>query len=63
VLATINSDDPAVQGVDIRHEYEHAAPAAGLSPAQIRKAQENGLEIAFLSQAEKQALCLKASAR
>ena len=63
VLATINSDDPAVQGVDIRHEYEYAAPAAGLSREQIRKAQENGLEIAFLSNEEKQALRHKASAR
>mgnify|MGYP003365901261 FL=1 len=56
VLASINTDDPAVQGVDIVHEYEVAAPAAGLSREQIRQAQINGLEIAFLSAAEKQAL-------
>ncbi|BDH46100.1 adenosine deaminase [Salmonella enterica subsp. enterica serovar Choleraesuis] len=56
VLATINTDDPAVQGVDIIHEYTVAAPAAGLSQAHIRQAQINGLEIAFLSEAEKQAL-------
>ncbi|MCL5501090.1 adenosine deaminase [Escherichia coli] len=56
VLASINTDDPAVQGVDIGHEYQTAAPAAGLSRDQIRQAQINGLEIAFLSAAEKQAL-------
>jgi adenosine deaminase len=59
VLASINTDDPAVQGVDIGHEYSVAAPAAGLSPAQIRQAQINGLEMAFLSGAEKQALRAK----
>lgn len=56
VLASINTDDPAVQGVEIGHEYQVAAPAAGLSREQIRQAQINGLEIAFLSAAEKQAL-------
>ena len=56
VLASLNTDDPAVQGIDIQHEYRVAAPAAGLTPAQIRQAQINGLEMAFLSAAEKQAL-------
>lgn len=56
VLASINTDDPAVQGIDIQHEYHTAAPAAGLSKAQIRQAQINGLEMAFLTAAEKQAL-------
>ncbi|TNV19384.1 adenosine deaminase [Buttiauxella sp. B2] len=62
VLATINTDDPAVQGIDIIHEYEVAAPKAGLSAAHIRTAQENGLKIAFLSEAEKQALIAKVRA-
>ncbi|QUG75581.1 adenosine deaminase [Erwinia sp. E602] len=53
ILATINTDDPAVQGIEIGHEYRVAAPAAGLSQQQIRTAQENGLKIAFLSDAEK----------
>ncbi|MEO3988577.1 adenosine deaminase [Pseudocitrobacter cyperus] len=56
ILASINTDDPAVQGIDIQHEYRVAAPATGLTPAQIRQAQINGLEIAFLSDAEKAAL-------
>ncbi|WP_347290136.1 adenosine deaminase [Kluyvera georgiana] len=56
VLASLNTDDPAVQGIDIQHEYRVAAPAAGLTPTQIRQAQINGLEMAFLSAGEKQAL-------
>jgi len=56
ILATINSDDPTISGIDLRHEYEVAAPKAGLDRAQIRQAQANALEIAFLSQAEKEAL-------
>ncbi|OAT32880.1 adenosine deaminase [Buttiauxella brennerae ATCC 51605] len=62
VLATINTDDPAVQGIDIIHEYTVAAPQAGLSATQIRTAQQNGLTIAFLSDAEKQALIAKVRA-
>ncbi|EBV2390425.1 adenosine deaminase [Salmonella enterica subsp. enterica serovar Corvallis] len=62
VLASLNTDDPAVQGVDIIHEYHVAAPAAGLSREQIRQAQINGLEIAFLSDSEKRALREKVAA-
>jgi adenosine deaminase len=56
LLATINSDDPGVSGITLRHEYEIAAPAAGLSQEQIRQAQKNAWEVAFLSPLEKQAL-------
>jgi len=56
ILATLNTDDPAVQGVELAHEYQVAAPAAGLTAAEIRQAQENGVTIAFLSDAEKAAL-------
>ncbi|MTH48258.1 adenosine deaminase [Intestinirhabdus alba] len=62
ILASLNSDDPAVQGVDIVHEYSVAAPAAGLSREQIRQAQINGLSMAFLSDAEKRALREKIAA-
>lgn len=54
VLASINTDDPAVQGIEIEHEYRVAAPAAGLTSDEIRQAQENGLTMAFLSDAEKE---------
>lgn len=63
ILATINSDDPAVEGIDIQHEYLQAAPQAGLSEAQIRQAQQNGLSIAFLSVQEKQQIQHKVAQR
>lgn len=56
VLASINTDDPGISGIDLAHEYRVAAPAAGLTPAQIRQVQRNGLEIAFLSDEGRQAL-------
>ncbi|WP_437611601.1 adenosine deaminase [Erwinia sp. V71] len=62
ILATINTDDPAVQGIEIAHEYQVAAPQAGLTAQQMRTAQENGLKIAFLSDAEKQRIRAKIAA-
>lgn len=59
LLATINSDDPAISAIDLRYEYEVAAPAAGLSLDQIRTVQRNALEVAFLSEEEKVALTRK----
>ena len=56
LLATINTDDPVISGIDLPHEYEVAAPAAGLSEAQVRQAQRNALEVAYLTAAEKVAL-------
>ncbi len=56
LLVTLNTDDPGVSGIDLRHEYEVAAPKAGLSEAQIRRAQQNALTVAFLSASEREAL-------
>jgi adenosine deaminase len=56
ILATINTDDPTISGIDLRHEYEIAAPRAGLDRARIRQAQANALEIAFLSPAAREDL-------
>ena len=56
LLANLNTDDPAISGIDLRHEYEVAAPAAGLTPAMARRAQANALEMAFLPDDEKRDL-------
>lgn len=53
LLATINTDDPGISGIDLPHELEVAAPAAGLSAGQIDQALRNAWEIAFLSAEEK----------
>ncbi|EKO3539432.1 adenosine deaminase [Vibrio fluvialis] len=63
VLACLNTDDPAVEGIELPYEYEVAAPQAGLSQEQIRQAQSNGLELAFLSDSDKQALKAKVAQR
>jgi adenosine deaminase len=56
LLATINTDDPGISGIDLPYEYEVAAPAAGLGLAEISQAQHNSLTIAFLTPQEKDAL-------
>jgi len=62
LLATINTDDPTISGIDLRHEYNVAAPEAGLSRDQIRCAQANALEIAFLDNDERRLLQARAAA-
>ncbi len=59
LLATINTDDPGISGITLAHEYQVAAPAAGLTPDEIHQAQRNALEIAFLEPAEKAALAAR----
>jgi len=59
LLVNINTDDPGISAITLAHEYDVAAPAAGLSPAQIRQVQRNGVEMAFLSSQEKQHLLQK----
>jgi adenosine deaminase len=59
LMATINTDDPGISGITLAHEYQVAAPAAGLTPQEIHQAQRNALEIAFLEQAEKDALATR----
>lgn len=56
VLASINSDDPRISGIDLQYEYDFAAPAAGLSAGQVVQARWNALESAFLTDQQKQAL-------
>jgi adenosine deaminase len=59
ILATLNTDDPGISGIDLPYEYNVAAPKAGLTNEQIRQAQQNALAIAFLSEEEKMKLAKK----
>jgi adenosine deaminase len=63
ILATINTDDPGISGIDLPHEYETAARLAGLSAEQAHQAQRNALEVAFLSEAEKRTLAATSQPR
>lgn len=59
--AGLNTDDPVISGIDLRHEFEVAAPAAGLTPAQTRQTQENSLATAFLTADERAGLRRRAA--
>jgi adenosine deaminase len=56
VIVTLNSDDPGISAIDLPHEYRIAQQALGLTSAELRQIQHNGLEVAFLSPAERTAL-------
>ncbi|HBT4804012.1 TPA: adenosine deaminase [Klebsiella quasipneumoniae subsp. similipneumoniae] len=53
MMVTLNTDDPAVQGIDIQHEYNTAARLAGLTKDDLLQMQLNGFAAAFLSDAER----------
>lgn len=53
LLACINTDDPGISNITLPHEFEVAAPAAGLTSEHTRLAQKNALQIAYLSPEEK----------
>ena len=62
ILDTLNTDDPGISAVTISDEYNQAAVKAGLTEEEIFQAQKNALEVAFLSQAEKEVLVRKKAA-
>jgi adenosine deaminase len=59
----LNTDDPGISAIDLRHEYAVAAPATGLSEKQIHQSQLDGLEMAFLSAEDKAGLKRKVTQR
>ncbi len=61
LLATINTDDPTISGIDLPHEFEHAAPAAGLDAGDARQAQQNALAVAFINDDERAQLLARAA--
>ncbi|MEZ0394920.1 MAG: adenosine deaminase [Anaerolineales bacterium] len=63
LLASLNTDDPGISAITLPYEYNVAAPQAGLTAEQIRQAQINALETAFLSSEEKHALRARCAQR
>lgn len=61
MCVTLNTDDPAVSRITLPHEYDVAAPAAGLTPTEIHQIQSNGLAAAFLSDKTRAALVAQKS--
>ena len=63
VLATLNSDDPTISGIDWPHELDVAAPAAGLDDHDVSTALANALAVAFLGNEERAAVVRAANRR
>ena len=56
LLVTLNTDDPGISNIDLAHEYAVAERELGLTPAELRRLQENAVEVAFLTPEEREAL-------
>ncbi|MBL4941487.1 MAG: adenosine deaminase [Colwellia sp.] len=56
IKACLNTDDPAVQGIEIKNEYEVAQQVLKLSDNDIKQLQKNALDVCFLSNSDKKAL-------
>jgi adenosine deaminase len=56
VIVCLNTDDPAVSGIDIINEYRVAQETLGMNADELSQIQLNGVKAAFLSDSEKQAL-------
>ncbi len=52
----LNTDDPAVEGIELSDEYRLAATKLKLNPAQVSQLQSNAIEMSFLSSHEKNSL-------
>lgn len=63
VLATLNTDDPSISGIDLPHEYRIAATELGLDAAALATLQRNALAAAFLDDGETSELLARAAAR
>ncbi|SEL11029.1 adenosine deaminase [Colwellia chukchiensis] len=63
LLVCLNTDDPGVQGIELKHEYELARKTLGFNDNAIQQLQENALKASFLSASEKLALQRKALQR
>ena len=57
ICATLNTDDPSLMGgLRLEDEYRLARDQMGLGPDELSQVQRNGLQAAFLDEAEKQRL-------
>lgn len=56
IKACLNTDDPAVQGIEIKHEYSVAQQVLKLSDKEISQLQKNAIDVCFLSDSDKKVL-------
>ena len=56
IKACLNTDDPAVQGIEIKNEFKVAQQTLKLTDSEISQLQKNAVEVSFLSKSDKRAL-------
>jgi adenosine deaminase len=56
LIVCLNTDDPAVENIELKYEFELASQQLNLSDKQITQLQTNALKASFLSESEKQTL-------
>ena len=56
IKACLNTDDPAVQGIEIKHEYTVAQNVLKLSDKDTTQLQKNSIDVCFLSDTDKKQL-------
>jgi adenosine deaminase len=56
LLVTFNTDNPSISNIDLAHEYMVAERELGLTLAELRRLQENAVEVAFLTPKERETL-------
>ncbi|KGJ87591.1 adenosine deaminase [Colwellia psychrerythraea] len=56
LLVCLNTDDPAVENIELAGEYQLASEVLKLTDAQITQLQRNAIQMSFLSETEKKAL-------
>lgn len=56
IKACLNTDDPAVQGIEIKNEYLVAQQVLKLNDKDISQLQQNAIDVSFLSEHDKKAL-------
>lgn len=61
IVATLNTDDPSISGIDLPHEYRVARDEMGLGPAELATLQRNAFAAAFLDDAERAELLARAA--
>jgi len=56
LMVCLNTDDPAVENIELAGEYQLAQAVLGFTPEQISQLQRNSVQMSFLSKQEKEEL-------
>ena len=56
LMVCLNTDDPAVENIELAGEYQLAQKVLGLNTEQLSQLQRNAVQMSFLSESEKKAL-------